>query len=682
MLQKLINPQSIAIVGASEDLTKPGGRIVRNILLKGFTGQLFAVNPKGGFIQGVQTYPSVRDLPAAPDLAFIAVAAKFVRASVEDLCAMGTPVVVVLSAGFGELNAEGKLEEQRLAEIASQHGTLLLGPNCSGIMTYAHASKFAGLVPDMYEDGIDFISGSGASIDFLAEHALRRGLRFRSFITFGNAAQSGVADILALLDEDYGPDSSQVKLLYMESLADPQKFLKHARSLTQKGCVLGAIKSGTTQDGSRAAASHTGSMASNDVAVQALMEKAGVIRLSSRLELVDVANALVGLKGKYDGRRACVITDAGGPGVMLADELNRQGFELPALSERTQERLRSALLPGASVGNPVDCLPTRSPAMLAQVFQILDEEEYGRIDYLLVIDGDSGLADPWEIYQVIANAMDQCRIPILVSINASEAAQPGLERFRQMGKCYYEDEVALARALARVVNRPRLSEPHGELPNYDPDQIQACLTQQSGTLSPELVRKLLSAAGLSLPEQKEVTDMVALDAVDLPFPWVMKVIGPLHKSDVGGVRVGVRDLTQARLVWGELMSIDQAVGVLVQPMISGTEVIMGAQREAGFGHLVAFGLGGIYTEVLKDVKFSLAPLSHEEAHTMIRSIKAFPLIQGVRGQPGMDLDLLADWLVRIGRLLVDFQQIREMDLNPVKGQGNQIYAVDARMIVD
>lgn len=682
MLDNLIQPKSIAIIGASDDLTKPGGRIVRNILLKGYSGELLLVNPRGGLVQGVPAYPAIRDLPHAPDLALIAISARHVRAALEDLCALGAPAVVVLSAGFGELDAAGKLEEQRLAQIAGRHGVLLLGPNCSGVMTYAHASKFAGLAPDMFAGGMDYISGSGASIDFLAEHALRRGLRFRSFITFGNAAQSGAADLLALFDETPRAEHARVKLLYFESLPNPQKFLRHARSLTRKGCVLGAVKAGTTQAGARAAASHTGSMAGNDVAVSALLEKAGVIRVSSRLELVDVANALVSLGEKLDGRRVCVITDAGGPGVMLADELNRQDFDLPALTAQTQARLRAALLPGASVANPVDCLPTRTPAMLRQIFQILAEEEIDNLDYLLVIDGESGLADPWEIYQALAEATQTCPLPILLSISSSEAAQPALAKLRALGVAYFEDEVAMARALGRVVNRPRLSEPQTGFPGYDAGQIRACLAGQSGALSPAAARAVLSAAGLTLPAQYEVTRAAQLEALDLLFPWVMKVIGPLHKSDVGGVRVGIADLSQARQAFAELLRIENAQGALIQPLISGPEALLGAQREEGYGHLVAFGAGGIYTEVLKDVKFCLAPLSLAEARAMIRAIKAFPLIAGARGQPGMDLDLLADWLMRIGRLLVDFPQIREMDLNPVKGQGRQLYAVDARVIVD
>jgi len=682
MLKNLLEPKSIAVIGASEDVTKPGGRLTLNILTKGFAGNLYLVNPKGGMIQGVKAYTSIPELPEAPELALIGVPAKFVRTALEELAAKGSKIVVVLSAGFGELGPEGKAEEKALAEIATRHGVLLLGPNCSGVMTYAHASKFTGVALKLEKGGIDFISGSGATVDFLAEHAMRRGLKFNSFLTVGNSAQSGVPDVMEIYDADHGPDSPKVMITYQESIVNPQKFLKAARSLNKKGVLLAGIKAGTTQAGSRAAASHTGAMATNDTAVQALFDKAGVIRVDSRLELVDVAAILTLVKGRADGKRVAIVTDAGGPGVMLSDELSRLGFEVPAFNERTRARLAEVLPAGAGVGNPVDTLPTSPAANLEKVLSILIEEVKDQVDYIVVMNGDAGMMDNWALYQVARKFMDISPIPIIPSYESVLSSEVPLKKFREIGGCYFEDEVYLARALARVVNRPRIYEPEKSAVGYDKKKIAGLLNGCHGALSPQVTREVLQAAGVRFPGQVELTNKAGLKDVPFAFPWVMKVMGPLHKSDVGGVRVGIKDIKEAEMVWDDLLKIKDATGVLVQQMVKGTEVIIGANREPGYGHLVAFGLGGIYTEALKDVKFALAPLAKEEADRLIHSIRSLPLLKGVRGEPGMDFETLRDILVRIGLLVTDFPAIQELDLNPVKGYSKDIFTVDARILVD
>jgi acetyltransferase len=680
-LKTLLEPASIAVVGASDDLSKPGGKLVRNILLRGYAGRLLLVNPRASEVQGVRAYPSVADLPCAPELAFIAIPARLVQPAVEELAQKGAKAVVVLSAGFGEVSGTGREEERKLVDIANAHDMLLIGPNCSGIVSHAHASKFSGVPPVSRKGAIDFLSGSGATVDFLYELATRRGLQFNSLLNVGNSAQTGVTDLLRLYDEDQDPDSSRIKLLYIEVLKDPEAFLRHARNLSLKGCSLAGIKSGATEAGSRAAASHTGAMATNDTAVQALFDKAGIIRVHSRPDLVDVATVLTCVKSKLDGRRIAVVSDAGGPAVVLADELNRLGFVVPPFARRTKERIAQALPPGAAAGNPVDCLPTRNGESIGNVLRIVAEEERENIDYILFIDGDSGLADNWEICQSLMRAQDEGGIPVLPCFLSPVSAEDALAKLREAGRCYFEDEVAMARALGRVVNRPVVTEPVTTMEGFSPERIAALLAGQSGALRPEVARQVLEAAGIPLPAQAEPADKAALATISIPFPWVMKVVGPLHKSDVGGVKVGIRNLDEARAARDALMRIEGATGCLVQQMVAGTEVIIGANCEEGYGHLVAFGLGGIYTEALKDVQFRLAPLSRQEAKGMIHGVRAFPLIKGVRGQPGMDTDVLADMLVRVSLLLTSFPTIREMDLNPVKGYGAALYAVDARIIV-
>ncbi len=490
--------------------------------------------------------------------------------------------MVILSAGFGELGPEGKQEEKILAEIATKHGILLLGPNCSGVMTYAHASKFTGVALELVRGGIDFISGSGATVDFLAEHAMRRGLKFNSFLTVGNSAQSGVPDVMEIYDAGHGPDSSKIMITYQESIVNPQKFLKAARSLSKKGVLLAGIKAGTTQAGSRAAASHTGAMATNDTAVQAMFDKAGVIRVNSRLEMVDVATILTLVKGKADGKRVAIVTDAGGPGVMLCDELSQMGFDVPHFNERTRTRLAEVLPAGAGVGNPVDTLPTSGADRLEKVLTILIEEAKDQVDYIIVMNGDAGMMDNWALYQTARKFMDISPIPIIPSYVSVLSSEVPLRKFREIGGCYFEDEVYLARALNRVVNRPRIFEPETSAAGYNKTKIAGLLAGKHNALTPQVTRVVLQAAGVRFPGQVELTDKTGLSSIPFAFPWVMKVMGPLHKSDVGGVRVGINDTAQAEKVWDELLQIKDATGVLVQQMVKGTEVIIGANREEGY----------------------------------------------------------------------------------------------------
>lgn len=681
MLNHLLSPKSIAIIGGSDDLNKPGGNLVKNILNYGFSGQLMIVNPKSPLVQGLRTYPSIKDLPVTPELAMIVIPAPLVEQALTDLAEMGTPAVIVMTAGFSEVGPAGKLAEQRLAEIARSRGMLLLGPNCLGVSSPTHAGLFAGLTPSMAPGGIDFISGSGATIVFLAEPAVKRGLLFNSCLSVGNSALTGVEDLLELFNQEHDEHSSPYKILYMEGLKQPARFLASARSLTEKGCILAAIKGGTTGAGSRAAASHTGAMATNDTAVQALLDKAGIIRVQSRPELIDVASVLVCARGHLDGRRVAIITDAGGPGVLLADELNRQGFEVPPFKPSTREKLNQVMLPGSSSANPVDCLPARNGRMMARILEIVRTEEADTIDYILCVDGDSHLSDNWEVYQAILHEMQTGPIPVFPSFCTIVSSHEALEKFKQAGACYFDDEVAMARALGAVVNRRKVTRPVEALDGFNPSRIASLLQKQSGALSPALTRELLEAAGMRFPGQVELIAKSGLDQVPFAFPWVMKVIGPLHKTDVGGVRLNIGSLVQAEKVWDELLQIPGASGCLVQQMVKGSEVLLGANREEGYGHLVAFGLGGIYTEALKDVHFALAPLSTEEADLLIHSLRALKMIQGVRGEPGMDLAVLQDLVLRVSLLVSHFPQIKEMDLNPVKGYGSDLYVVDARIIV-
>ncbi len=682
LYELLFTPKSIVVIGASNDKLKTGGRVTDNIKSNGYTGELWAINPKTPDIMGLPTYKSVADLPKAPDLAYIAIPAPFVRGSLEELAAKGTKVVIILTAGFGEKDQKGKEEEEKFLEIAEANDMTLIGPNCSGFLTTCYSGKFAGIIPKLKQGQIDIISGSGATVDYLMEQATMRGLSFSNVVNMGNSIQIGVEDIFELVDENFGPDNSKLILTYMESVKKPMKLLKHARSLTQKGCTIVGIKSGVTDAGKRAAASHTGAMASSDTAVEALFEKAGIIRVQSKSDLIEAAAAFTALKGLIAKYRVCIVTDAGGPGVMLSDELGRQGLSQPVLSEETQKRLSEFLPPEAAIGNPIDILPSRTPEQMEQIYKVLDETEKDNIDVIFTIVGNSGLTDNWKLYQSIMNGMDTCSIPIIPIMSSANTCQDMIVKVREAGKLIFPDEVPVGRALGWLSRKPVLSDPMDEPHDFDKAKIEKILNDQPEQLDPEAVKEIMAASGLKLPFQEDVFDKANLAAAceKAGFPVVMKVIGPLHKSDVGGVKVGIPDMEKAEQAWDEIMTIRDARGVLIQQMIEGTEVILGAKKEGLFGHLIMFGLGGIYTEALKDVSFSLAPLGKEEGMNMIEKIKTLPILKGIRGEKGVSLDVLADYLARLSLLVYNFPQIEEIDLNPVKGYEDALYVVDSRII--
>jgi acetyltransferase len=682
--QHLFHPQSIAVIGASNDALKPGGRVLKNIKDHGYTGDLWAVNPKTPDVQQLPTYPSVASLPAAPELALVAIPAPFVLETLQVLADMGTGAVIVLTSGFGEKDAAGKALEQQMLQVANAAGMALIGPNCSGFLTPTYKGKFAGLIPTLPGGAVDIISGSGATVDYVMEWASKRGLSFGTVLNLGNSIQMGVEDLLELYDENYGDDNARILMLYLESVKKPRKLLTHARSLIRKGCMLVGIKAGATAAGERAAASHTGAMATSDTAVEALFAKAGIIRVRGRGELIETACALASLKGPLKGKRACVITDAGGPGVMLCDELNRQGMETPQLGTATQRALAEILPKESSLTNPIDALPSRTAQQIEASIRILGTHERDRIDVIAVLLGDSGMSDNMPIYEVVRGAMQEGPIPVIPMFSSITSSAAKIDNFIASGQNFFVNEVSLGQALGHI-SRWQFPEAASEdLDNYDAGAIEAALADQTGVLSPETVTAVLDGAGFRLPSQIEVftEDQLAPACAKVGFPLAMKVIGPLHKTDVGGVRLGIADAAEAQEIWQAMLKIPAAEGVLLQPMVSGLEVILGASREGEFGHLVMFGLGGVYAEVLKDVSFALAPLSREESLGMIQGIRSFPILKGVRGEAGMDIDTLTDYVRRLGRLVSDFPQIREIDLNPIKGTAKDLYAVDARMILD
>jgi len=678
--RQLINPESIVVVGASNNISKPGGKLFHNIRTGTFKGKLFALNPGEDEIQGLPSYREISELPLT-ELAFLAIPATLCAAAVRELAeTKGTRAFIIVSAGFSEENVEGAGIEKEIVEICRKFDAALIGPNCIGVMTPSYQGVFTLPIPQLDPEGCDFISGSGATAVFIMESGLQKGLRFNHVFSVGNSAQMGVEDVLQYLDLTFREEhSSRVKMLYFETIKDPGRLLRHATSLIGKGCQIAAIKAGTTDAGSRAASSHTGAMASSDMAVDALFRKAGIVRCYGREELTTVASVM--LHPPLNGRNLAIITHAGGPAVMLTDQLAKGGMDVPKLEGPGVDELLSKLYPGSSASNPIDMLATGNAEQLGICIDYC-ENSFNEIDGIVVIFGTPGLSPVFDVYELLFQKMQECSKPIYPVLPSLTTAAKEVEAFLANGTINFPDEVQLGAALT-LVNGTEA--PAGEASSpvgIDQEAIGKLIDQsEEGYLSPRVIQKILDAAGIP-----RVTELIASDeaslvrlAQQIGFPLVMKVAGPVHKSDVGGVILGIDNDNELRKSFQDMLKIEGATGVLLQPMLDGIELFAGAMYEPGFGHIVLCGLGGIYVEVIRDMASGLVPLSGTEASRMIRSLKAYEMLEGMRGQPGINIPAFEEILVRLSVLLSQNESIAELDLNPLMGSGDQLHVVDSRI---
>ncbi len=680
---QLLNPRSIVVVGGSNDTQKPGGAVLRNLIEQKFRGDLFVINPKESTVQGIRSYQNPSQLPNV-DLAILAIAAKYIPATVELLATLkNTRAFIVLSAGFSEESDAGRVLERELVETVNSVNGALVGPNCIGVLTPDYAGVFTKPIPVLDPKGCDFISGSGATACFIMEAGISIGLTFSRVFSVGNSAQMGVEEILKYMDETFDPAlSTRTKLLYMENISKPLMLLKHASSLIHKGCRIAAIKAGTSEAGSRAASSHTGALASPDVAVDALFRKAGIIRCHGRDELINVASIFQYpvLKGK----NIAIITHAGGPAVMLTDALSKGGMSVPRLEGEAADELLGKLFPGSSVANPIDFLATGNAEQLGIIIDYV-ENRFDDIDGMAVIFGTPGLSRVFPEYRILDEKMKQCNKPIFPILPSILTAEEEISEFIGKGHTYFPKEVNFGNALSMVMQTPPPSNLDPDLPEVDAKAIREIIdSAQPGYISPEAIQGLLDACGIPRAGEAVVTTIedAKLATTTLGLPVVMKVVGPLHKSDVGGVVLNVGD--EATLVneFQRMMQIPETTGILLQPMLSGIELFLGAKFEQNYGHLILCGLGGIFIEVLKDTAAGISPLDKQEALAMIQRLKSYKIIQGVRGQKGVNEEKFADIMLRLSSLLTIAPEIIELDFNPLLGSGDTIVAVDARVRIE
>ncbi|MFW6094880.1 MAG: acetate--CoA ligase family protein [Bacteroidota bacterium] len=681
--KQLLNPQSIVVIGGSNNINKPGGKVLKNIIDGDFKGNLYVSNPKEDEVQGIKSYKDPNDLPEV-DLAILAIAAKLCPDTIRMLAEKKkTRAFIILSAGFSEESEEGAKLEQEVVDIVNKVDGCLIGPNCIGVLNQNYNGVFTTPIPKLDPEGVDFISGSGATAVFIMEAGMPKGLTFSSVYSVGNSAQMGVEEILKYMDENFDPEkSSKIKLLYIESINKPKMLLKHAASLIRKGCKIAAIKAGGSEAGSRAASSHTGALASSDAAVDALFRKAGIIRCHGREELTTVASIF--MHPQLDGKNIAIITHAGGPAVMLTDALSNNGMEIPPIEGEESKKLLEELFPGSSVANPIDFLATGTAEQLGTIIDYCDKK-FDHIDGMAVIFGSPGLFPVYDVYDVLDSKMKESKKPIYPILPSIINVKDEIDHFISKGRITFPDEVLFGRALAKVYHTPEPVPKQIDIPEIDKQSIRDIIDDaDNGYLEPVKVQQLLDAAGVKRAGEAVVDNKDdAVNAAErLGLPVVMKVVGPVHKSDVGGVALNINDRESVAEEFERMIKIKDTTGILIQPMLKGTEIFIGAKEEPKFGHMVLCGLGGIFIEVLKDVNMAMAPVHKDEANKMIRELKSYGIIKGTRGQEGVNEDEFAEAIMRISALVDTAPEIAEMDLNPLLGNTKEVVAVDARIRID
>ena len=694
-LDGLFRPRSIAVVGASRRKGHIAREILRNLVTYEFPGAVYPVNPNADTVQSIKCYPSVLAIQDDIDLAFIVVPRKLVARVVEECGIKGVRGIVVITAGFKEIGKSGVEEERRLLQSVRRHGMRMVGPNCMGIINTHPSWKmngtFAGKEPDRGRVG--FMSQSGAIGAVLLSYAAKVGLGFSMFVSVGNKADVSANDLLEYWETD--PDTDVI-LLYMESFGNPRKFVPIARRITKEKPIV-AVKSGRTVQGARAASSHTGAMADNETVADALFEQTGVLRVTSVRSQFDVAKALAaGYLPKGD--RIGIITNAGGPGILLTDAIVQQGLRLAEFEKKTVEALRGSLPEEASLVNPVDIIA--SAGAKSYSFALDKVAQDANVDAMIVVFVPPLMIDLDEVIRSILEIRRRTDKPILSCIMGTiEGAEGTIDLDRHRVPNYSFPDSA-AHSMAMLVKYAAWKrKPAGKLPAFDVHRKKAekiilqAAASGGGWLAPADVREVLTAYGIDVVPSavaRGVPEAVRL-ARKFGYPVVMKVVSPdvIHKTDVGGVVVDVRNDAEVKKAFEDIRRSLKASaagarleGVEVQPLVrEGREIIMGMQFDPRSGPLLMFGLGGIFAETMKDAAFRICPITDLEAREMLESLRGIRILRGARGEKPVDTGKLEEMLLRLSQLVTEFHQIETFDINPVlaREKGKPTVAVDARM---
>lgn len=695
MLDMFSNPRSVAVIGASREPGKLGYGILSNVIQYGFAGDIYPINPKAEEILGLSCYASVLDVPGTIDLAIIVVPYKFVTLALEECGQKGVKGVIVISAGFREAGLEGVRRERDLIAIAKKHGVRLIGPNCLGVID-THCPLNASFAAGMPPTGeIAFMSQSGALCTAILDWALAKDIGFSRFVSLGNKADIDEIDLLEAWEADA---RTRVILIYTEGLTDGQRFIEVARRVTKKTPVV-AVKSGTTGAGSRAVSSHTGSLAGSEQAYRAAFSQAGVIRAESIEEMFDFSVAF-SYQPPLQGDRIAIVTNAGGPGIMATDALERAGLQMASLSEETVKTLQAGLPPASNIYNPIDVLGDALADRYGLALEAVMKED--GVHGVMVILTPQVMTQIEKTAKVVGQIAARYEKPVVGCFMGEAKAGIGIKVLGRYCVPNYSFPERAANALRAMMLYHRWRKtPPLDAPVFDVDEagVRALFDriQSEGRLSigDAEARKVMEAYGIPVPQSRlaNTAEEAVRIAEEIGFPVVLKIASPdiLHKTDIGGIKLDVRTPADVRDAFDLLtfraqryMPEAEIWGCQVQEMVGGgREVILGMNRDPQFGPLMMFGLGGIYVEALKDVTFRIAPFSRAEARAMLTEIRAVSLLRGVRGEPAADLEAIEDVLLRLSQLVTDFPEIVEMDINPLivfeKGRG--AISVDMRLVL-
>lgn len=700
-LEPLFAPKSIAVIGASRRLGTAGSEILKNLVLGSFGGVIYPVNPKSKSLMGIRCVPTVSAIDDKVDLAVVIVPSTSVEPVLTECADHGTKHFIVISAGFKEVGGDGVERENRLKTLAKERGLSILGPNCLGLINTAPSvsmnAAFGGTMPAAGCMGL--ISQSGALAAALLDYAKGRGIGFSRFVSFGNKADINEIDLLQSLA---GDPATKVILMYVEDLSSGQKFVEVAHAITHGRTPkpILAIKTGRTQEGAAAAASHTGSLAGSDEVYDAVFSQAGVIRVESVEDLFDYAEVFAE-PSLPRGRKTAIITNAGGPGIMATDACIRYGLKLSKFQEYTIKSLKFQMPPTGSLKNPVDVIgDARHDRYRAALDAVTADEE---VDQVMVLVTPQAMTNAKEIAEVVVEMESYCEKPIVACMMGESDVEPGVRVLKEHGVPTYQfpenamRSMAAKARFAEWIHSPILDYRRFEVNKSAVDQL---FQQETAAGRNQLVevRALEAFAHYGFPivpyKLAKSADEAAAAATEMGFPAVLKISGPkiLHKTDVGGVKLNLTDEAAVRAAYeGMIQSVRSKLGneveiwgVVVQQMLQpGKEIILGMTRDSRFGPLLMFGLGGIYTEALRDVAFRLAPIRENVALEMIKDIRSYRLLEGVRGEPPSDLTAIADCLMRLSQLVTENPRIKELDINPliVYPRGKGCMVADARIIL-
>jgi acetyl coenzyme A synthetase (ADP forming)-like protein len=698
MLNAFFNPASVAVIGASNDPAKLGYAVLANLVQGGYAkhGKIYPINLKAGEILGHRAFPSVRDIPDPVDLAVIVIPFPLVPAALIECGQKGIPAVIVISAGFREAGAEGLERELELIAIARDFHLRLIGPNCLGLIdtfTPLNASFAAGTPP---RGPMAFMSQSGALGTAVLDIALAGRLGLAKFVSLGNKADVNEIDLLRAWAAD---EHSRVILAYIEGLPNGEEFIRTARQVTQVKPVV-AIKSGVTQSGSRAVSSHTGSLAGSEQAYQAAFQQAGVLRAESMQALFDMALAL-GYQPPLPGDRIAIVTNAGGPGILATDALERSGLALARFELSTIQTLDQRLPDAASAANPVDVLGDARADRYRFALEIVAADP--NVDGILVVLTPQAMTEIDATAQAVGELAHRNAKPILACFMGEAKVASGIQILQDHGVPNYLFPERAARAFKAMADyREVRARPAPQFVEFDVDRqivrqvIDQVRAEGRISIGDAEARRIAQAYGLRTPQSEiAASPEAAIDLAEkIGYPVVLKIASPdiLHKTDVGGVKVDLENAEAVRdayelMVYRAQRYVPEARiwGCQVQEMVpaGGLEVLVGMNRDPQFGPLVTFGLGGIYVETLKDVTFRVAPFGVQDAEAMLKEIRAHALLAGVRGQRPRDQAAIVDVLLRIGQLVQDFPEIVEIDVNPliVYNRGAGAIAIDMRLVL-